>query len=118
MDKSLKSVIVTIWKEQAETIGAQLDPLDNPVLVLKKMRITDYNGVSVSGAYASSFEVEPAAHPEVAALRLWWDSEGHSATFAPAGTRRLGFLTRLYAIGCLAASVHALHSAAPCVHFH
>lgn len=85
VDESRKSVIVTLWRKQAEEIGAQLEALQNPIVVMTKMRVGDYNGVSVSGTYGSHFLVDPTGYPEAVALQQWWDSEGSNQTFSPAG---------------------------------
>lgn len=85
MDETRKSVMVTLWRDQAETVGAQLEGLTNPVIVMTKMRIGDFNGVSVSSSYASRFEINPTGYAEVTALQEWWTNEGSSLTFTPAG---------------------------------
>lgn len=77
--------MVTLWRDQAETVGAQLEGLTNPVMVMTKMRIGDFNGVSVSSSYASRFEINPEGYTEVKALQDWWAAEGSSLTIAPAG---------------------------------
>lgn len=86
VDDSRKSVVVTLWRQQAEEVGAQLEALQNPVVVMTKMRVGDYNGVSVSSSYGSHFIVDPTGYPEAVALQQWWESEGCNLTFSPAGT--------------------------------
>lgn len=85
VDDSRKSVMVTLWRQQAEQVGAQLEALQNPILVMTKMRVGDYNGVSVSSTYSSHFLVDPTGYPEAVALQKWWETEGCNQTFAPAG---------------------------------
>lgn len=85
VDDSRKSVMVTLWRQQAEEWGAKLEAQSNPVVVMTKMRVGDYNGVSVSSTYSSHILVNPTAYPEAAALQQWWDSEGCNQTFSPAG---------------------------------
>jgi len=81
--------MVTLWREQAETVGAQLEGLTNPVVVMTKMRIGDFNGVSVSSSYASRIEINPEGYAEVKGLQDWWAAEGSNLTFAPAGVTLL-----------------------------
>lgn len=85
VDDTRKSVIITLWREQAEKLGGELEQLQNPVVVMTKMRVGDYNGVSVSGTYSSKFMVDPTGYPEAVALQQWWESEGSTQTFSPAG---------------------------------
>lgn len=85
VDDSRKSVMVTLWRQQAEQIGTQLEALQSPILVMTKMRVGDYNGVSVSSTYGSHFIVDPTGYPEAVALQRWWESEGSNQTFSPAG---------------------------------
>lgn len=84
VDKSRKSVVVTIWRDQAEQIGGELEQLTHPVLMMSKMRISDYNGVSISQSYASAFEINPDLN-EAEELKAWWESEGAMLSFVPAG---------------------------------
>eukprot|EP00892_Ulva_mutabilis_P006812 jgi/Ulvmu1/4502/UM002_0228.1 len=85
VDESRKSVMVTLWRDQAQTVGTQLEALTNPIIVMTKMRIGDFNGVSVSSSYASRFEINPEGYTEVKALQDWWEAEGSTLTFASAG---------------------------------
>jgi Replication protein A OB domain len=89
VDESRKTVAVTLWREQAEGVGSELEAAvdSHPVVVLSKMRVGDFNGVSLSGTYASRVDVNPegGAYEEADALREWWARDGSDATFAPAG---------------------------------
>ena len=78
---------MTLWRENAETVGAELEALTNPVLVMSKVRVTDFNGVSVNQAYASAFEINPDT-PEAKELAEWWQAEGSTHTFVPAGVHQ------------------------------
>lgn len=93
--------MVTLWREQAETVGAQLEALTNPVIVMTKMRIGDFNGVSVSSSYASRFEINPEGYTEVKTLQDWWAAEGSTVSFAPAGMKLNHLCAAEYAHGLL-----------------
>ena len=65
--------------------GAELEPLSHPTVALSKLKVSDFNGVSLSATYATAVEVNPAGYAATDALRAWWDAEGAGLTFAPAG---------------------------------
>jgi hypothetical protein len=85
VDETRKTVTVTLWREQAEATGARLEALVHPVVVLTKLRVSDFGGVSLSSTYHTTVEIDPEGVAEAAALREWWASAGSSQTFAPAG---------------------------------
>jgi hypothetical protein len=85
VDDSRKSVAVTLWREQAENVGTELEALTTPIVVFAKLRVGDFNGVSLSGTYATRVEINPSGYKEADALSEWWNREGNSATFASAG---------------------------------
>ena len=49
------------------------------------MRVTDFNGVSVSTLSRTEMSVEPEGVPEVAALRRWYDEKGAGLETREAG---------------------------------
>jgi replication factor A1 len=85
VDDSRKTVAVTLWREQAETTGAQLEAMDHPVVMLTKLRVTDFNGISLSSTYHTTVEVNPDSLAEADVLQNWWATTGSGQTFAPAG---------------------------------
>ncbi|EPR79989.1 Replication factor-A protein 1 [Spraguea lophii 42_110] len=64
------SVRVTLWNNLVET---ELD--NNPVVALKNMRATEYNGVSLSTISSSSIVINPELE-EAYELRGWYEEEG------------------------------------------
>lgn len=70
MDDTRKTVVVTLWRDQAEAAGAALEALDHPTVVLSKLKVGDFNGVSLSGTYATRIEVNPTEYPEVEQLQV------------------------------------------------
>ena len=60
----------------------------NPIVAVRGLRVTDYNGVSLSTVARSELFVEPNSPDiadRVAALRDWYDSEGTTAATVAAG---------------------------------
>ena len=51
----------------------------NPVLGVKKCKVSDYNGVSLSSLGSSQLVIGPPV-PETAALQAWWASGGSSSS--------------------------------------
>mmetsp|Transcript_111608 Transcript_111608/g.322586 ORF Transcript_111608/g.322586 Transcript_111608/m.322586 type:complete len:637 (+) Transcript_111608:377-2287(+) len=67
-------VRVTLWGNQA--VNAQRDLQVHQPTAFRRVRISDYGGVSLSGPQASF--VEPDV-PETEALKEWWRSQGSRA---------------------------------------
>jgi len=84
-DDTGKSVTLTLWNALAVEQGAQLAAMSNPVVAVRGLRVTDYNGVSLSTVARSEMFVEPSSADiadRVAALRAAYDPD---ATFVAAG---------------------------------
>lgn len=79
---------VTLWGERAESDGETLNRMllagQNPILAVSACRVSSYNGVTVSAGMRSTILIDPDLE-EAKALKLWYESEGASATLAPAG---------------------------------
>lgn len=59
VDESRKTVALTLWREQASELGAQLAALRHPVIAFSKLRVGDFGGLSLSGTYNTRAELEP-----------------------------------------------------------
>merc|ERR1719347_708125 len=68
VDRSNTQVTLTLWGKTAETF----DPTNNPILAAKGVRVSDFNGVSLSGGDILVNPDLDLAHE----LKGWWDSEG------------------------------------------
>uniref|UniRef100_A0A8L0DLQ8 Replication protein A subunit n=1 Tax=Oncorhynchus mykiss TaxID=8022 RepID=A0A8L0DLQ8_ONCMY len=73
VDTSGKAVAVTLWGEQAE----MFDGSAQPIVAVKRARLSDFGGQSVSAIFSSAVMVNPDI-PEAHRLRRWYDQEGHA----------------------------------------
>ena len=73
-DNSNASIAITLWGKQAE----DFDGADNPVVLLKGGKLSDYNGRTMSVLVNSTFQINPDI-PEAHALRGWYDQGGCSS---------------------------------------
>lgn len=71
VDDTGVQVRLTLWGGQAQ--NAQRDIEVHKVVAFRRARVSDYGGVSLSGA--QSFHVEPAVS-ETEPLQQWWQSQG------------------------------------------
>ncbi|KAI8818562.1 uncharacterized protein EV422DRAFT_537495 [Fimicolochytrium jonesii] len=76
VDQNGFEVRMTLWGQQAETF----EPMDNPVVAVKGVKLGDFGGRSLSLMGSSSFAVNPDI-PEAHQLRGWYDSTGKTAHF-------------------------------------
>jgi len=70
VDRSATEVSLTLWGTTAETF----DGVGNPIVAVKGARISDFNGVSLSGGDMMINPDIDLAHE----LKGWWDNEGSS----------------------------------------
>jgi len=70
VDRSATEVLLTLWGGTAENFKGE-----GAVVATKGAKVSDYNGVTLSGG---SLMVEPDM-PEAHEMRGWWDSVGRSA---------------------------------------
>ncbi|KAI0690590.1 replication factor-a protein [Cytidiella melzeri] len=76
VDRSGYSVRLTLWGKQAE----QFTEVDQPVVAWKGLRVTEFQGRSLSMASSSSMEINPDL-PDSHVLRGWYDTSGNSQAF-------------------------------------
>eukprot|EP00094_Tigriopus_californicus_P000409 TCALIF_00398-PA protein Name:"Similar to RPA1 Replication protein A 70 kDa DNA-binding subunit (Homo sapiens)" AED:0.07 eAED:0.07 QI:4/0.83/0.85/1/0.5/0.57/7/130/663 len=74
VDNSCNEVNLTLWGQTAETF----DGANNPVVVVKNCKVSDYNGVSLSALSSSVIQINPDM-PQAHSLKGWFESEGQSA---------------------------------------
>ncbi|CAL5097352.1 unnamed protein product [Urochloa decumbens] len=81
-DMSGRSVEVTFWGKFCDAEGQQLQVLcdsgSNPVLALKSVRVTEFNGRSVNSISSTQLKVNPD-FPEAEKLLHWYVTEGKNA---------------------------------------
>ena len=87
VDDTNKTVTLTLWNALAVEQGAQLATMAAPIVAVRGLRVTDYNGVSLSTVARSELFVEPSSADiadRVAALRAAYDPNAET-TAAGAG---------------------------------
>ncbi|CAN6313601.1 unnamed protein product [Urochloa humidicola] len=100
-DDSGKTVSVSLWNDLATTTGQELlDMVDSsPVIAIRSLRVSDFQGVSLSTVGKSTLLVNPDL-PEAQNLKSWYDSEGKGTKMAPIGAdmgaARAGGLRSMY----------------------
>eukprot|EP01097_Dermamoeba_algensis_P005762 TRINITY_DN3638_c0_g1_i1.p1 TRINITY_DN3638_c0_g1~~TRINITY_DN3638_c0_g1_i1.p1 ORF type:complete len:492 (-),score=113.55 TRINITY_DN3638_c0_g1_i1:586-2061(-) len=62
------SIELTLWGTQAEKLPLQV----GNVLTAKGVKVSDYNGKSLSSLSSSVFEIDPEEEPRVKHLQLWF----------------------------------------------
>ncbi|CAN6340288.1 unnamed protein product [Urochloa humidicola] len=81
-DMSGRSVEVTFWGKFCDAEGQQLqvqcDSGSNPVLALKSVRVTEFNGRSVNSISSTQLKINPD-FPEAERLQHWYVTEGKNA---------------------------------------
>lgn len=85
LDSTARTVRLTLWNSLAEEVGGQLAGMAHPVIAVKAVRVSDYNGVSLSTITRSTVAIEPADVTAAAALRAWYDKEGATVSPTEAG---------------------------------
>ncbi|KAK3140941.1 hypothetical protein QOZ80_5AG0408030 [Eleusine coracana subsp. coracana] len=81
-DMSGRSVEITLWGKFCDAEGQQLqlecDSGLNPILAMKNVRVTEFNGRGVSTISTTQLKVNPE-FPEAENLRRWYETEGRIA---------------------------------------
>ena len=78
VDLSRKSIKLTLWGDMAETFNVV--PQENPVVAFKSVRVTEFNGKSLSSLSSTTYLVNPDMH-EAYEIRGWFDANGSSTDF-------------------------------------
>ncbi|XP_054807507.1 replication protein A 70 kDa DNA-binding subunit B [Prosopis cineraria] len=82
-DETKKTVIVSLWNENAINVGQELSDLagNSPLVAIKSLKVGDFQGVSLSTIGRSLVLANPDI-PEAKKLRSWYESEGKDASLA------------------------------------
>lgn len=76
LDKTGKTINLTLWGEIATHEGAMLEKLEHPLLAVSGVRVSDYNGVSISTISKTTVQIDPAGEPHAEKLKHWFLEEG------------------------------------------
>jgi len=76
VDLSMRSVTLTLWGETA--INFKVEP--NQVLSVRRLKLSDFGGRSLSASSAAQFSVNPRLE-EADILSQWWRRGGHKRSF-------------------------------------
>ena len=79
VDRSRYSVQMTIWGRQALEFAA--DAAAEPVIVAKGVKVSDFNGRSLSLYSSSMMQIDPDLD-EAHALKGWYRNEGRNESFS------------------------------------
>eukprot|EP00958_Prasinococcus_capsulatus_P019169 scaffold2330_cov376-Prasinococcus_capsulatus_cf.AAC.2 len=82
VDQAGKTVRLTLWGSHAE--DGRLSGVSKPVVVVTKVQVREYQGVSLSSVSRSQLQVNPET-PEGQHMRRWYETEGHNAPTVPIG---------------------------------
>ncbi|GLI69429.1 hypothetical protein VaNZ11_014038 [Volvox africanus] len=85
-DMSCKSVVVTLWGDNAHAFAAQLEGQEGKaVLQVTHVRVTDFNGCSVSSLTKSVVTLNPAGHAATQLLTWYSTADMSPDRFTPVG---------------------------------
>lgn len=76
LDKTGKTINLTLWGELATHEGAMLEKLEYPLLAVSGVRVSDYNGVSISTITKTTVQINPAEESHAEELKQWFAEEG------------------------------------------
>ncbi len=79
LDDSNAQIKVSIWGEKADEFVPKLQQTPHQVIGLKGVKVSDFNGRSLSGLTSSVIMIEPEL-PETSRLHSWYKSGGASST--------------------------------------
>ncbi|KAJ7277071.1 hypothetical protein O6H91_02G027800 [Diphasiastrum complanatum] len=85
-DQSQKTVSVSLWNDLAVKDGEKLLEMLHhaPTVLIKGLRVSDFQGVSLSTTHNSMVIINPDI-PDAQAIRSWYDRDGKEATMTSAG---------------------------------
>lgn len=84
-DDSTKTIRMTLWGDLAVEQGEKLAAMTNPIVAIRSVRVSDYDGVSVGTVSRSDMVIDADDIPRVAELKKWWTEGGSETTFSAAG---------------------------------
>ncbi|MFS7912131.1 putative replication factor A protein [Helianthus anomalus] len=86
-DDTKKTVVVSLWNVLATDLGQKLLDMadESPVVAIKSLRVSDFQGVSLSTVNKSIIEVNPNS-PDSEKLKSWFQSEGKETNMESIGS--------------------------------
>ncbi|KAI3733205.1 hypothetical protein L1987_64425 [Smallanthus sonchifolius] len=86
-DDTKKTVTVSLWGGLATDLGQKLLDManDSPIVAIKSLRVSDFQGVSLSTVAKSIIEINPDS-PDSQKLKSWYCSEGKETTMESLGS--------------------------------
>ncbi|CAM9450721.1 unnamed protein product [Scytosiphon promiscuus] len=87
VDDTCTEITLSLWGDMGQANPAQWE--GNPVVAFKGVKLSDYNGRSLSSFNSSSVVPNPDI-PEMAELRTWFDAAGGGSSFKSVSVRTGG----------------------------
>ncbi|KAI3820148.1 hypothetical protein L1987_14006 [Smallanthus sonchifolius] len=86
-DDTKKTVTVSLWGVLATDLGQKLLDManDSPIVAIKSLRVSDFQGVSLSTVNKSIIEINPDS-PDSQKLKSWYCSEGKETNMESLGS--------------------------------
>ncbi|KAL8232602.1 hypothetical protein R6Q57_002380 [Mikania cordata] len=86
-DDTKKTVVVSLWGGLATDLGQKLLDMadDSPIVAIKSLRVSDFQGVSLSTVNRSIIDINPES-PESQKLRSWYCSQGKETCMESLGS--------------------------------
>ncbi|KAI3736867.1 hypothetical protein L2E82_26854 [Cichorium intybus] len=86
-DDTKKTVVISLWSALATDLGQKLLDMadESPVVAIKSLRVSDFQGVSLSTVSKSIIEINPDI-PDSQKLKSWYSSEGKETSMEAVGS--------------------------------
>ncbi|KAK1427233.1 hypothetical protein QVD17_15916 [Tagetes erecta] len=86
-DDTKKTVVISLWNALATDLGQKLLDMadESPVVAIKSLRVSDFQGVSLSTINKSIIEINPNS-PDSQKLKSWFQSEGKESSLEAVGS--------------------------------
>nr|XP_048323717.1 replication protein A 70 kDa DNA-binding subunit B-like [Ziziphus jujuba var. spinosa] len=90
---SMDTVMLTMWNQFVNNECTQILNIMNrkPIIIGCRLKVSSYNGISLSTKSSSSFVIEPEI-PQAAALSIWYNANAEKAMDIICG--RIGLETK------------------------
>jgi replication factor A1 len=87
-DRTCLSIELTFWGEQAEEYN-EVKLSNNPVIIVKNCRVSDFGGRTLSTTFQSQIFVNPD-RAEAHELKAWFDHDGKNANLESLSNKKMG----------------------------
>ncbi|KAI7732297.1 hypothetical protein M8C21_028010 [Ambrosia artemisiifolia] len=86
-DDTKKTVVISLWNTLATDLGQKLLDMagESPVVAIKSLRVSDFQGVSLSTVNKSIIEINPNS-PDSEKLKSWFQTEGKETNMESIGS--------------------------------